>query len=115
MLRVMSNAPERIAIPDLEKKLAGKTKPVVIDVRKTAEIDESGAVPGALHIPIERVPERISELPKDTELSFYCGGGGRASRAAQAAWDAVYRSVSFFGLRDWKRRGLPTAKTAKKF
>jgi len=111
----MSNAPERIQIPDLEKKLAGKTKPIVIDVRKPAEIDESGAVPGALHIPIERVPERVSELPKDAVLAFYCGGGGRASRAAQAAWDAGYRSVSFFGLRDWKKRGLPTAKTAKKF
>ena len=111
----MSNAPERIAIPDLEKKLSGKSKPIVIDVRKPAEIEESGAVPGALHIPIERVPERIAELPKDKELAFYCGGGGRASRAAQAAWDAGYRSVSYFGLRDWKRQGLSTAKTAKKF
>ena len=111
----MSKAPERITIPDLEKKLAGKSKPIVIDVRKTAEIEESGAVPGALHIPIERVPERVSELPKDKELAFYCGGGGRASRAAQSAWDAGYRTVSYFGLRDWKKRGLPTAKTAKKF
>jgi rhodanese-related sulfurtransferase len=111
----MSNAPERIAIPDLEKKLEGKSKPIVIDVRKAAEIDESGAVPGALHIPVEKVSERVSELPKDRELSFYCGGGGRASRAAQAAWDAGHRSVSYFGLRDWKKRGLPTSKTAKKF
>jgi rhodanese-related sulfurtransferase len=111
----MSNAPERIAIEDLEKKLSGKSKPIIIDVRKTAEIEESGAIPGALHIPIEKVPERVSELPKGKELAFYCGGGGRASRAAQSAWDAGYRAVSFFGLRDWKKRGLPTAKTAKKF
>jgi hydroxyacylglutathione hydrolase len=111
----MSNAPERIAIPDLEKKLAGKSKPVVVDVRKTTEIAESGAVPGALHIPIEKLSERVSELPKDKELVFYCGGGGRASRAAQAAWHVGYRAVSFFGLRDWKKHGLPTAKTAKKF
>ena len=115
MLFPMSNAPQRIAIPDLEEKLAGKSKPVVVDVRKPAEIEESGAVPGAVHIPVERVSERVSELPKDKELVFYCGGGGRASRAAQAAWDAGYRNVGFFGLRDWKKRGLPTAKTAKKF
>ena len=31
----MANSPERIAIPDLEKKLAGKSKPVVVDVRKS--------------------------------------------------------------------------------
>jgi rhodanese-related sulfurtransferase len=111
----MSNAPERIAIPDLEKKLAGKSKPVVVDVRKAVEIAESGAIPGAIHIPVEKVPDRISELPKDKELVFYCGGGGRASRAAQAAWDAGRRAVSFCGLRDWKKRGLPTSKTAKEF
>ena len=111
----MSNAPERIAIPDLEKKLAGASKPLVVDVRKPAEIAESGAIPGAIHLPVEKVAERISELPKDKELVFYCGGGGRASRAAQAAWDAGRRKVSFCGLRDWTRRGLPTAKTAKEF
>jgi rhodanese-related sulfurtransferase len=110
----MSNAPERIAIPDLEKKLAGKSKPVVVDVRKTAEIEESGAIPGAVHIPVEQVAERVSELPRDREIVFYCGGGGRASRAAQAAWNAGYHAVSFCGLRDWKKRGLRTAKTAKK-
>ena len=61
MLLPMSNAPERIAIPDLEKKLAGKTKPVVVDVRKPAEIAESGAIPGAIHIPVEKVPDRLAE------------------------------------------------------
>ena len=111
----MSNAPERIAIPDLEKKLAGSSKPVVVDVRKPAEIAESGAIPGAIHIPVEKVSERISELPRDKELVFYCGGGGRASKAAQTAWDAGRRAVSFCGLRDWKKRGLKTVKTAKEF
>jgi rhodanese-related sulfurtransferase len=100
--------PERVAIPDLEKKLAGKSKPVVVDVRKTAEIKESGMVPGAVHIPVDDVAERIGQFKKTQELAFYCGGGGRASRAAQAAWDAGYRNVSYFGLRDWKKRGLPT-------
>lgn len=111
----MANAPERIAIPDLEKKLAGKSKPVVVDVRKPAEIEESGAIPGAIHIPVEKVSERVAELPRDQELVFYCGGGGRASRAAQAAWDAGRRAVSYCGLRDWKKRGLPTSKTAMPF
>jgi rhodanese-related sulfurtransferase len=111
----MANTPERIAIPDLEKKLAAEKKPLVVDVRKPSEIEESGAVPGAVHIPVEKVSERAPELPKDQELVFYCGGGGRASRAAQTAWDAGHRNVSFFGLRDWKKRGLPTVKAARKF
>jgi rhodanese-related sulfurtransferase len=114
-----ANAPQRIAIPELEKKLAqpeARSRPVVVDVRKTAEIVESGAIPAAVHIPVDEIAGRIGELPKDREIVFYCGGGGRASRAAQAAWDAGYRAVSFCGLRDWKKRGLPTAalKSAKK-
>jgi rhodanese-related sulfurtransferase len=107
-------APGRIAIPDLEAKLAAKDKPVVVDVRKTTEIAESGAIPGAIHIPVDSVSEQIGELPEDKEIVFYCGGGGRASRAAQAAWDAGYRKVAYCGLRDWKKRGLPTVKAARK-
>lgn len=107
--------PERIAIPELQNLLAGKKKPLVIDVRKPAEIAETGCIPGAVHLPVDAVPQRATDLPKDRELIFYCGGGGRASRAAQAAWDAGYRLVRYFGLRDWNRKGLPTAKTAAKF
>jgi rhodanese-related sulfurtransferase len=106
-------APQRIAIPDLEKKLESKAKPVVVDVRKQSEIQESGAIPGAVHIRVDQVAERIKIFPKASEIVFYCGGGGRASRAAQAAWDAGYRAVSFCGLRDWKKRGLRTVKAAK--
>jgi rhodanese-related sulfurtransferase len=111
----MAKGPERIAIPELEKKLDGKSKPVVVDVRKPAEIQESGAIPGAIHIPVDDVASRVGDLPKDKELVFYCGGGGRASRAAMAAWEAGHKTVSFCGLRDWKKRGLPTVKTARKF
>jgi rhodanese-related sulfurtransferase len=50
---------------------------------------------------------------KTGEVVFYCGGGGRASRAAQTLWNAGHRRVFYFGMRDWKRRNLPTAKTAK--
>jgi rhodanese-related sulfurtransferase len=111
----MKTSPERIVIPDLEKKLASKSKPLIVDVRKTAEIDDSGAIPGAVHLPVDKVSERLADLPRDREIVFYCGGGGRASRAAQVAWDAGYHSVSYCGLRDWTKRGLETVKTAKKF
>lgn len=111
----MPGSPGRIAIPDLEKKLEGKSKPFIVDVRKTSEIEESGAIPGAVHIPVEQVAKRAADLPQDREIVFYCGGGGRASRAAQAAWDAGLRTVSYCGLRDWRKRGLPTSKTAKKY
>jgi rhodanese-related sulfurtransferase len=103
-------SPERIAIPDLEEKLKGRKKPMIVDVRKPSEIAETGVIPGAVHVPVDDVEARIKEFPKDTEIVFYCGGGGRASRAAQVLADAGYSSLYFCGMRDWKKRGLPTSK-----
>jgi len=110
---MVNKAPERIAIPDLEKKIETVKKLMIVDVRTPKEIQESGAVPDAVHVPVDQVDLHIDDFPKDREIVFYCGGGGRASRAAQTLWNAGHRKVCYFGLRDWKRRNLPTEKTAK--
>lgn len=61
---------ERIPIPELQKKLkAGKV--VVVDVREPSEIKESGAIPGAIHIPMAQVEKRMGELPKNADIVFY--------------------------------------------
>ena len=64
-------AAERIPIPELQKKLESKQKPIVVDVRETSEIKESGAIPGAIHIPMRQIEKRMSELPKNSEIVFY--------------------------------------------
>lgn len=61
---------ERIPIPELEKKLKGG-KLVLVDVRDASEIKESGAIPGAIHIPAAEVEKRMGELPKNAEIVFY--------------------------------------------
>lgn len=100
---------QRIPIPELQKKLEEKKKVVVVDVREPREIAESGAIPGAVHIPIGQIEARMDELPKSAEIVCYCGGGGRGSRAAEALLNAGFKNVHFCGLRDWKKQGLPTA------
>lgn len=61
---------ERIPIPELQKKL--KTgKVVLVDVREASEIKESGAIPGAIHIPMAQIEKRMGELPKSAEIVFY--------------------------------------------
>ena len=61
---------ERIPIPELQKKLkAGKL--VLVDVRDASEIKESGAIPGAIHIPMAQIEKRMGELPKNAEIVFY--------------------------------------------
>jgi rhodanese-related sulfurtransferase len=61
---------ERILVPELQKKL--KTgKLVLVDVRENSEIKESGAIPGAIHIPMAQIEKRMGELPKNAEIVFY--------------------------------------------
>jgi rhodanese-related sulfurtransferase len=73
---------------------------VVLDVRPEAEY-AGGHLPGALHIPVEELAERLAELPADSEIIAYCRGqycvlahdavrllnqrGYRASRATDGA------------------------------
>jgi len=108
-----NEAPERIAIPDLEKKIETSKTLIIVDVRTPKEIQDSGAVPGAIHVPVDQVEQHVGDFPKGSEIAFYCGGGGRASRAAQTLWNTGHRKIFYFGMRDWKRRNLPTQPTAK--
>ena len=63
--------PQRIAIPDLKKKLDSGEKLLLIDVREDWEIKQNGAIPGAIHIPMGELDERMKDIPKDVEIIFY--------------------------------------------
>jgi 3-mercaptopyruvate sulfurtransferase SseA len=67
----LSMAAERIPIPELQKKLDAAKNLVVVDVREPSEIKESGAIPGALRIPMAQIEKRMGELPKNAEIVFY--------------------------------------------
>jgi len=53
---------------------------LLVDVRQPSEY-EAEHLPGAQLIPLNQLPGRMGELPRDKELVFYCSHGGR-SRAA---------------------------------
>ena len=54
----------------------------LLDVRDPDEF-AVGHAPGALHIPLHRLRERLSELPKDQPLRVYCLVGQRAYYATR--------------------------------
>lgn len=62
---------ERIPISELKQKLDASKKFILVDVRDASEIKESGAIPGAIHIPMAQIEKRMDELPKNTEIVFY--------------------------------------------
>lgn len=66
--------------------LRGLTRPVhvqdlpedvtILDVRTEPEF-VSGAIPGAIHLPLERLRDRIKEVPADNPIVVYCKTGLR--------------------------------------
>jgi glyoxylase-like metal-dependent hydrolase (beta-lactamase superfamily II)/rhodanese-related sulfurtransferase len=53
----------------------------VLDVRRPGEFAD-GHVPGAVNIPLNELPRRISEVSDDASLAVICAGGYRSSAAA---------------------------------
>jgi rhodanese-related sulfurtransferase len=62
---------DRIAISELKQKLDSGEKLLLIDVREDWELEESGAIPGAIHIPMAELDMRMKDIPKDIQLVFY--------------------------------------------
>jgi rhodanese-related sulfurtransferase len=58
---------------ELARRLAGDRPPVVLDVRRRDTwATEGGRVPGALWLPLEEIPERARDLPRETPIVVYC-------------------------------------------
>ena len=66
-----ADAPKRIAVSELKKKLDSGEKLLLIDVREDWELKQDGAIPGAIHIPVAELDKRMQDIPKDIQLVFY--------------------------------------------
>jgi adenylyltransferase/sulfurtransferase len=81
------DASSSITPSQLAKLLAGRTThgphepvPTLLDVREDPEVSLV-TLPGAVHIPLARLPERIGELDPIAPIVVYCHHGVRSSRA----------------------------------
>lgn len=68
----------------------------LLDVR-TAEEFEEGHLPGALHIPVDELRERLGELPEGKELFVYCQVGIRGYIACRILTQNGYRARNLSG------------------
>jgi rhodanese-related sulfurtransferase len=84
---------------------------VVIDVRPAEEY-RAGHIPGALSVPLERLEDRIRELPARKEIVAYCRGpyclmAYHAVERLRARQRRARRLVE--GFPEWRAAGLPVA------
>ena len=96
-----------IDIAELDALLAeGSVR--VLDVREDSEF-RAGHVPGAIHIPVKRLPDRVSKLRRDKPYAVICASGSRSREATSFLLDQGFEGAVSVrgGTGAWARSGRP--------
>lgn len=79
---------------DIKRSLESKENNfLLLDVRRQDEVAE-GRLPGAKHIHLGELPQRLDEVPKDRPITTFCGTGQRAIIAASILKRHGYSEVA---------------------
>ena len=87
---------------------------VLVDVRDSAELAQTGKAAGALHIPRGSLefkadltaPSADKNFALDKTVILHCGSGGRAALAGKLLKDFGYQKVyNLGGFKDWVEAG----------
>ena len=114
-----SAAPETIDLATLPVDItvqqvnAIRTMPEVelIDVREQWEYDE-GHLPGIKLMPMNSIPNRLDEIPKDKFVVITCHTGNRSSQVTKFLRDKGFTNVHNMlgGIAAWEKAKFPVEK-----
>jgi rhodanese-related sulfurtransferase len=92
----------------LKERLDAGEAITVIDVREGWELQRS-ALDFATHIPMNSIPDRIDEVPKDTPVVIMCKVGGRSEAVTEYLDSLGYDNVINLegGILGWAREVDP--------
>jgi rhodanese-related sulfurtransferase len=80
---------------------------VLLDVRENDEW-AAGRAPGAVHVPMTEIAQRLDEVPEGDPVYVICRSGGRSARVTaylnQQGWDSVNVAG---GMGAWAASGRP--------
>ena len=115
-LQVLEDRPELLrpteqtSAPALAAELTSTSSsgPLLLDVRAPGERQRK-YIDGSISVPLNQLPTRLTELPRDRRLFVYCAGGYRSSIAAsllqREGFDQVIELAG--GLAAWETQQLP--------
>lgn len=73
-----------VSVADFKKATDGEDPNVfVIDSRTKEEVAELGIFKNTTNIPLDEIPSRMNELPRDKKIYVHCSTGARADMAYQ--------------------------------
>jgi rhodanese-related sulfurtransferase len=96
------------------QELIAKGNTLVVDVRDAHEVEQSGKVAGAVHVPRGMLefradpesPYHDQNFAKDKTVLVYCASGGRSALSGQALKELGYAEVYNLGaFKDWAEGG----------
>jgi rhodanese-related sulfurtransferase len=108
--------PKTLSREELQAKLASKTRPVVLEGALPAKYFLDGHLPGALHMPHDRVRALARAVVRDkgADIVVYCASRTcqNSHIAAETLTSLGYTNVSVYGAgkQDWVEAGLPLEK-----
>lgn len=102
-----ASLPQEISVADAVANQ--KSGAFILDVRQP---DEWNAfhIAGSTLIPLDQLPSRLNELPKDQEIVVVCRTGHRSAQGRDILLNAGFAQVTSMtgGLTEWKAAGYPT-------
>lgn len=103
----MTNGIPQITVLELKQRRDAGEEIFVLDVREPWEYQTANI--GGTLIPINDVPQRLSEVPRDREVVVQCKSGGRSQRAAEFLQQNGYANVKNLagGITAWAEQVDP--------
>jgi rhodanese-related sulfurtransferase len=93
-----------IDVYELKTRLDNGDNLVVVDMRQHWEY-QHGHIPGAIHMFVNEIPARFSELPKDRDIIFQCWHGntslGASAFLIERGWPAERVASLSGGIAGW--------------
>jgi len=81
---------------ELQQLLSDDNPPTLIDVREDGEAAIC-AIEGSILIPMNTLPQRLQEIPRDRPVALYCHHGMRSMMAGQWLAQQGYDALSLAG------------------
>ena len=82
-----------INVVELKEKMESNPSNVLyLDVRTPMEF-KSKSIKGFKNIPVDQIPNRLKDIPKDKEIVVICQSGGRSSSAVRFLKQNGYENI----------------------
>jgi rhodanese-related sulfurtransferase len=103
----LTKTTERVS-PSLASELVATGELLPVDVRTPNERDAK-RIAGSVGISLNRLEDRMNELPRDRRLLVHCAGGYRSSIAASLLQRAGFTQIVELagGVAAWEAASLP--------